>query len=306
MWLIFAFLSAALLGLYDVFKKQSLRGNAVIPILFINTLICGSFFLPFILLSAMGKITPDSPLYLPSGHLTAHGYVLIKSAIVLASWLCGYFAIKHLPLTIAGPINATRPVMTLTGALMIYGEELNLWQWAGVILSVFSLFLLSRNGRKEGIHFSHNRWIFLLIIAAILGATSGLFDKFLMSSPQEGGVGLHPLFVQGWYNLYQAAMMLMILFTLWYPHRKTSTPFQWKWSILFISLFLTAADLAYFYALSQPESMISLISMVRRSSVLVSFVFGALVFQEKNIKDKALDLLLILMGMICIYYGNSL
>ena len=47
MWLALAFLSAALLGLYDVSKKQALRGNAVIPVLFLNTLFSSCIFLPF-------------------------------------------------------------------------------------------------------------------------------------------------------------------------------------------------------------------------------------------------------------------
>ena len=51
MWLLLAFLSAALLGFYDVFKKQSLKDNAVIPVLFLNTLFSSLIFLPFIVLS---------------------------------------------------------------------------------------------------------------------------------------------------------------------------------------------------------------------------------------------------------------
>lgn len=52
MWLLLAFLSAALLGFYDVFKKKSLRDNAVLPVLFLNTLFSSLIFLPFILVSA--------------------------------------------------------------------------------------------------------------------------------------------------------------------------------------------------------------------------------------------------------------
>lgn len=37
MWLLLAFLSAALLGFYDAFKKQALKDNAVLPVLFLNT-----------------------------------------------------------------------------------------------------------------------------------------------------------------------------------------------------------------------------------------------------------------------------
>lgn len=298
MWIAFAFLSACLLGFYDVFKKLALKGNAVIPVLLINTIVCSLLFLPLIIGSAAGAVSADSRYFIPAGTLQAHGYVVLKSAIVLSSWLCGYFAIKHLPLTIVGPINATRPVMTLVGALILFGEVLNAWQWAGVALAVLSFFLLSRSGKMEGIRFSHNRWIYFLVAAAVLGACSGLYDKYLMANVKLGA-----LFVQGWYNLYQALMMLIVLLVLWLPHRSES-PFRFRWSILFISLFLTAADMAYFYALTLPDAMISIVSMVRRSSVLVSFCFGAFVLHEKNLKAKALDLALVLLGMICLYIGT--
>lgn len=299
MWILLAFLSACLLGFYDVYKKRSLRDNAVLPVLMINTIVCALFFLPFVLQSVL---TGGGPI--PQAPLSVHILVILKSLIVLSSWICGYYAMKHLPLTIVGPINATRPVMTLVGALLIYGEQLNLWQWAGVILSIVSFVMLSRSGRKEGIRFAHNAWILLLVIAAVLGAASGLYDKYLMASTAEGGAGLNRYFVQGWYNLYQAVMMTVVMLSIWLPTRRKSTPFQWRWSIVLISVFLTAADMAYFYALSCPGAMIAVVSMVRRSSVIVSFVFGAVMFKEKNLRAKAIDLLFVLLGMICLFIGS--
>lgn len=231
MWLAFAFLSAALLGFYDVSKKHALRENAVIPILFLNTLFCSVIFLPL-------------ALQTPFGGWEVQRFILLKSCIVLSSWLLGYIGIKHLPITIVGPINATRPVMVLIGALLIFGERLNLWQWMGVMLAILSFFMLSRSGKKEGIDFSHNRWILCTVGAAILGAISGLYDKYLMAS--EGGLGLPRLTVQCWYNFYQMGMMGVMAMVLWWPKRKESTPFQWRWSILFISIFLSLADYVYF------------------------------------------------------------
>lgn len=162
MWLAFAFLSALLLGFYDVFKKQSLDGNAVLPVLLLNTLFSSLIFLPFILLSAwMPEQMAAHPLiYVPAAGWEVHRLILLKSLIVLSSWMLGYFGLKHLPITIVGPINATRPVMVLVGAMLIFGERLNLWQWIGVILAAVSFLMLSRSGRKEGIDFKHNRWIF--------------------------------------------------------------------------------------------------------------------------------------------------
>ena len=305
MWLAFAFLSAALLGFYDVFKKQSLKNNAVIPVLFLNTLFCSLIFLPFIVLSVCGNSWVEGSIFhVPVVGWESHQYIVLKSCIVLSSWLLGYFGIKHLPITLVGPINATRPVMVLIGAMLVFGERLNLYQWIGVLLAIFSFFLLSRSGKKEGIDFKHNRWVFAVVGAAVMGAVSGLYDKYLMASVSDGGIGLDRMVVQSWYNIYQCAMMGAMLFLLWYPKRKTTTSFHWHWAIIFISLFLSAADFVYFYALSLDDAMISIVSMIRRGSVVVSFLFGAMVFKEKNLRSKAIDLLLILIGMVFLYLGS--
>ena len=298
MWLLLAFLSAVLLGFYDAFKKESLRDNAVLPVLFLNTVFSSLVFVPFILLAFWAPdVLRDTPFSMPVAGWEAHKYILLKSFIVLSSWIFGYFGMKHLPLTIVGPINATRPVMVLLGALLFFGERLNLYQWIGVLLAILSFFMLSRSGKKEGIDFKHNKWIFFIVMAAVTGAISGLYDKYLMTF-------LNPMLVQSWYNLYQVFIMCPILLLLWYPRRKTSTPFRWEWTIVGISLFLSAADFAYFYALSYEDSMISIVSMVRRGSVVVSFLFGALFFHEKNLRGEAVALLLVLIGMFVLYLGS--
>lgn len=299
MWLALAFISAFFLGCYDICKKKSVDGNAVIPVLFLNTLFCSLLLLPLVLIS---KVSPDTLSgtigYVPSVSLETHGYIFIKSVIVLTSWIFGYFAIKHLPLTITGPINATRPVMTLLGALFIFGERLNLFQWIGVIITIISFFLLSLSGKKEGISFHKNKWIFFMVLASVAGAVSGLYDKFLMQQFSSTAV-------QYWFNTYQCLLMLIVLLTLWYPKREKTTLFKWKWSIILVSVFLTIADFVYFYALTDSDAMISIVSMVRRSSVLVSFAGGVLFFHEKNLKGKAIDLVLIIVAMFFLYLGTK-
>ena len=305
MWLTLAFLSAALLGFYDSFKKKALQGNAVIPVLFLNTVFSSVIFLPLILLSYNTRMLDNTIFYVASGGWEVHKYIVLKSVIVLFSWLFGYFGIKHLPLTIVGPINATRPVMTLVGALIVFGERLNVYQWIGVVLAMLSFMLLSRSSKKEGIDFKHDIWIYFIVIAALLGAVSGLYDKYLMASVDVGGLGLDRMMVQGRYNIYQCFWMFIMLAIIWMPVRHRTTPFHWDWSIIFISIFLCTADFVYFYALSVPDAMISIVSMVRRGSVIVSFLFGALLFREKNIKSKALDLALVMLGMLFLYFGSK-
>lgn len=310
MWVVFALVSAALLGFYDVFKKESLKDNAVIPVLTLNCLICSLIFIPFIIASDLSFIDEGSMFYVRSYPFKTHLWVILKAVIVLSSWICGFFGIKHLPLTIAGPINATRPVITLIGAMIVFGERLNGIQWIGVLIAISAFFLLSKSGKKEGIDFKHNNWIFLIVGGAVLGAISGLYDKFLLSP--DKGLGLDNLFVQSWYNIYQTIIMFVILATVWLPEKrkasgtgkKSMTSFSWKWSIPLISLCLSAADLVYMYALTIPGAMIAIVSMIRRCSVLVSFGFGAVLFKEKNLKAKGLDLALVLLSLIFLLVGT--
>ena len=297
MWLAFALVSALFLGLYDVAKKQSLKENAGIPVLWFNTLFCSLLMLPFTLLSSKTGLLDGSIFYVPTAGWELHRLLMLKAFIVLGSWIFGYFGMKHLPITLFGPINATRPIIVLLGGLLLFGERLNLYQWIGVTIAVLSFYLLSVSGKKEGITFYKNKWVFCVIMATILGAVSALFDKYLLGR-------FNNMFVQAWSNFYQLALMTVILFTLWWPTRKHTTPFQWKWPIIFIAVFLTLADYAYFVSLAQSASMVSIVSMIRRSSVIVSFLCGALLFHEKNLKSKVIDLLLVLLGLFFLLIGS--
>lgn len=301
MWIILAFISAFLLGLYDVSKKQALKGNAVLKVLLLNTIFSTILFSPVVLNSLFDLGWFEGTRFaVPLGSAAEHGAVFIKAVLVLISWICGYFGLKELPLTIAAPIHATRPVMTLVGAMIIFGERLNLTQWAGVLLAIASLFMLSRSGKKEGIDFRHNRGVLLVGLAAITGACCGLYDRHIMHS-------LEPMFVQSWYALYQAVLMsITIIILTFFKVRKqgSADPFHWSWAIPLISLFLSAADVAYLFALSEADAMISVVSMIRRSSVLVSFTCGAILFHERNLKAKAFDLALIFIAAILLYIGS--
>lgn len=298
MWAVLAFMSAALLGCYDFFKKISLKDNSVLAVLFMNTLFSTLLFTPFILLSRMGIIT-DGLFYVPNVGFETHLLLVLKAFIVLSSWLCGYLGIKHLPITIVSPIQATRPVMVLVGAMLFFGEMLNFYQWAGVILAMVSVFLLSKSSKREGIYFINNKWVAFVVLAAIFGAVSALYDKYLMRS-------LDPILVQSWFNLYQCVIMglIVILFNILSPAQR-SRKFKWSWAIPMISIFLGMADYCYFSSLAQDGALIAVVSMIRRGSVVVSFAFGAFVLHEKNLKSKLVDLLLIIVGLFFLYLGSK-
>lgn len=293
MWWLLAFLSAALLGCYDSFKKIALKGNAVIPVLFLNTVISAAIMSPFVLQTGWGGWDVQK-------------WIVMKSALVLSSWVAGYYAMKHLPLTIVGQVNASRPVLVLIGAVLIFSERLNFLQGCGVALALLALFLMKRTGEKEGIQTRNNRWVICLVLSVILGAASGLYDKFLMS-PEH--LCLDKKQVLGWYTLYQAGMMGLLLLVTNGPKARaagvaSAKGFRWTWAIPFISIFLCAADYAYLQALASPEALIAVVSMIRRGSVLVSFAIGALILHEKNLRSKALDLALLLASMVLLFLGS--
>lgn len=300
MWVEAAFISALLLGCYDVAKKRSLAHNAVVPVLWINTLVCTLLFMPVILNAELSLGWLDGTLFESvRGGVKEHTLVVIKAAITLSSWLLGYYAIKHLPLTIVGPVNATRPVMVLVGAVLIFGEHLNVWQWGGVLLTIASLYLLSRAGRGENIDFLRNRHIWALFAAMMLGAVSGLYDKYIIASHS-----LNPLFVQSWFGVYQLMMMTIIAAVVWLP-RRSAEHFEWRWTIPLISILVSAADIFYYHSLATDGAMIAVVAMIRRSSVIVTFMAGALLFGERNLRSKSRDLLLILIGMVLLAIGSN-
>lgn len=233
----------------------------------------------------------------PDGHIL----ILVKALIVLGSWILGYFAIKHLPLTIQGPVNASRPVMVLLGAVLIFGEQLNALQWTGMLLGFLSLALISHIGAGEGFSLRSSRWLWMAIGAAVLGAVSALYDKYLLRR-------FEPLEVQAWYSLYQCIIMTAVIMIIrrGKPRSAGADRFVWRWTIPLIAVFLTVADMAYFYALSLPGSMIAVVSMIRRGSVLVPFLYGVTVLHERNVRRKAADLAILFISLALLVAGSAL
>ena len=296
MWLFLSILSALFLGCYDVFKKQSLRQNEVVPVLTVSVFISCIILTVPLMLSVLYPNNSGCLWYVEHVPLETHLWILLKSVLVLSSWLLAYFAMKNLPITIVSPVNATRPILTMLGALFLFGETLNVRQSLGVGCILCSFFAFSVIGKKEGIRFFRNGWILCLIMAMFLGAASGLYDKYLMKRYDHNAV-------QVYYTYYQAVMMFFICL-VWYFRNKGTVRFKWQWSMVFISVFLIASDFVYLLALTFAGSLLAVVSTIRRTGVIVPFVYGTVVLKEKNPKLKALCLAGILLGMLILAVGT--
>ena len=297
MWILLAIASAIFLGFYDIFKKLSLQENAVLPTLFLSTIAASVVMLGFVILSEFGIIPTQSMAYVPHLDFQGHLRMLMKTFIVLSSWICTYFALKHLPLTIFAPIRSTGPLWTTLGAFIFFSERLTILQAVGGATIFIFFYLFSTEGRVEGFSFRSNKYFWLMILGTLLGSISALYDRFLLRE-------MNVMAVEAYFTFYQTLMLIPILGLLWYPKRTKSTPFKWRWTIPFIGVFLLIGDYLYFYSISLPESLISIISLVRRSNVLIVFLFGAVIFKEKNVKRKAIYLAGILIGLVLLVIGR--
>jgi len=298
MWLVLGLMSAALLGCYDILQKVSLQENAVIPVLFFSALTGALIFIPLLILS---KINPDASRffwYIPDVTFQSHLFFMLKSFIVGSQWILAYFAIKNLPLTIVSPIRSSAPLWTLLGAIIIFGERLNTWQWIGLSTTILFYYLFSLAGLKEGISFRKNKWALFMTFATIIGSISSLYDKFLV-------LHFNRMAMQAWYEIYMVPYIGIVLLLFWVPGRQKTTLFKWKHTIPFIAVVLTLSDFLYFRGLAYPGALISIMTTLRRGSVIISFIMGAILFHEKNIKLKAFILLGILAGICLIMFKGN-
>lgn len=327
MWIVLSFISALCLGCYDISKKIALRENRVIDVLTLS--VCISTVLlsvPWVLSRVCPETMTATPFYVPQLDLAAHGLVVVKSMIVLSSWVFAYISLKHLPLSVVSPMQATRPMWTLVGALLLFGERLNGWQWLGVSLAIGTVFVFSfRNKQtiRNTRHTPAGRYYVALALAILIGACSGLYDKYLMRSYDHNAV-------QVYYTFYQALMMLVVWgierglrmkkeqastahptpYTLhftpstFHPTSYTFHPIQKIGVIVLISLFLIISDNVYMLALRDPDSLIAVVSTIRRGGAVIGFAYGLLFLKEEDPWKKVACMVGILAGLICLAIGS--
>lgn len=294
-WILLSLGSAFFLGIYDVAKKTAVRDNAVPPVLLLNVLTAALVWGPLLAINFTKPALLQGTLFETAAiSMMQHIFLFCKALLVAASWSFAFIALKHLPISIATTIRATSPLWTVLIAISFLGERPSLNQGLGVVTILGAFFYFSRVGNAEGIEFRKNRWVGYMMVATLLGATSALYDKFLLQT-----AAIPPATVQAWFSLYLVPVMLPMTL-VWYRKDRKRNPFHWRWSIPCIALSLLVADYLYFFALSNVGAMISVVSPLRRTSILIPFAVGVVWMSEKNWKRKAICILAILLGVILI------
>ncbi len=259
---------------------------------------------PLLLSRLVPETMQTTPFYVPALSGEGHLFTLLKSCIVLSSWIFAYMALKHLPISVVSPWQATRPIWTLIGAMLFFGEQLNGWQWTGVVLATGSILVFSFRGPSpmpdDRSPMTKTYYVYLAL-AIVIGSCSGLYDKYMMRRFDHNAV-------QVYYTFYQALMMLVV----WAFYRRknlrlqTYTPLSLAslLPIAMISVFLVISDNVYMLALRDPASMIAVVSTIRRGGAVIGLAYGLLFLQEKDPWKKVLCMAGVLAGLICLALGT--
>ena len=317
MWTVLAVCSAFLLGLYDAAKKQALKKNGVLAVLLVATALSTIVLAPFL------RFGPGED----------HLKLAFKAVLVTSSWISGMVGLKLLPLTTVSLLKGSRPVFVVLFSIILFGETLSWMQWAGVVTVFAALFLLGRTSRTDAPVQVRKTGFLWMGVSIVTGVLSALYDKHIMA-------GMEPLFVQSWTNLYITVLLIICIAAKRFVRgRKTASErpcppsdtleggarpqagrdersevfqrpssageqFCWDWWLLVVAMLITGADALYFFALKQPGAMLSVISVIRRAAVIVTFLCGVIFFKEGNIKAKGLNMLLMAAGVALLVIGS--
>jgi transporter family protein len=276
--------SALMLGIYDITKKQAVKDNSVLPVLFWATMIGSIFFLLLTLIR--GNFVSCFMQY-----ETAFFPVLLKSVIVGSSWICIYYAMRELPISIGAPIGATSPLWVFIGGFFLYHEVPNLWQGIAMFLIFAGYYLFSILGKLEGFSLKNLKGIPLILLGTIITACSALYDKYLL-----GVIRIPPDTVQFWFSI-DIIFVLGLAVLIRQKNFGERHTFRWTLAIPLTGVLMALADICYFYAVSLPDTPISMLSLLRRSNCIVAFVAGSIWFHERNQWKKAVALVLVLLGV---------
>lgn len=288
-WTAWILASSVFLALYDLAKKASVRDNAVLPVLLVSTCCGAAAFALGVALAGRLDLA-----------LAADGQTvclaLAKSVIVATSWVFTFCALRTLPITIATPIRASAPALVFVAAFFLYGEIPTFVQGLGMLIVFGGYWAFSWAGRHEGIDFLRSRAVWYAVAGACCSALSSIWDKYVfqvVSAPVES---VQIYFQLGLVAVYAGLLAWQRLLRL--PHDR----FEFRPTIPAVGILLAAADWLYFKGLSIPEAPISVGSLLRRFSVVITFVLGARFFHETNLTRKTLALAAILLGVVLLTF----
>ncbi|MBQ0051025.1 MAG: EamA family transporter [Treponema sp.] len=279
-------------GLREICKKKSLEKNSVTEVLLVYT------FLSLIICS------PQIPNAMGLS-LNQYLWIALKAFVIFIAWIAGFKAIKKLPISLCGVLDLSRVLFASFLGVLILGESITIYKGIGLVFVSGGLLFLKFNPfykknseikRGDGSAVivdqqkknSNSFFIFLAFLSSILNAVSGLLDKILMKEMNSSQLQFwYTFFLVAYYAIYALARRIKINRSVWKN--------IWVW---LLAVGIIAMDKALFIANGFEESQVTIMTMIKQSSVIVSILSGKFMFKEKHILHKSICALIIVAGIL--------
>ena len=273
-WILYIVIYSLLKGSRDGMKKAALKKSSAGEILFFYTLIGFVFTLPNI-----KEAFQLAPIYI--------FYIFLKSAVVCTAWIFAFLALKSMSVSLYGIMDLSRMVFSTMLGVFVLGESFTLNKAIGVVLVIAGLMMV--NAKKSS---SSKAVTIPVLVAALLNcffnAVSGTMDKVLMRYMQSTQL-------QFWFMLFMTLIYGVILIIR--KEKISLKNLKSNYWIPIMSISLIVGDKLLFEANANPASEVTLMTVIKQSSVIVTVLTGWLVFKEKHILYKLMCASIVLTGI---------
>lgn len=187
-----------------------------------------------------------------------------------------------------GITDLSRMVFSTLLGVIVLGESFTLQKAIGVLLVVAGLMLANLKKTSSG-----TKEITLPVLAAVLlncflNAVSGTMDKVLMKYMLSSQL-------QFWFMLFTTLIYGIILLVR--REKISIKTLKNNYWVPLMSISLIIGDRLLFEANKSPLSEVTVMTVIKQSSVIVTVLTGWLVFKEKHILYKMMCTLIVLSGI---------
>lgn len=277
LWIVFVLLYGILKGSREPMKKAILGEVNVLSTLFGYTFIGFLMSVP----TARGIFSISFTMFL---------LLIIKSFVVFTAWILGFKGLKKIPVSVYGVLDMSRVIFsTLLGVLFLH-ESLTVKGVVSLILVAMGLYFANQKKNAENEEYKQ-KYVWYIFLSCFLNAISGTLDKYIMSTGEITSSAL-----QFWF------MLLTSIFYLGYilikkEKLELKKAFTNPW-IYLLSFSLILGDRLLFIANSYPDSKVTIMTLLKQSSAVVTILLGKLIYHEKNIAKKLVCALIIISGIV--------
>lgn len=282
LWIILVIIYGILKGLREPVKKKILKDIDVINSLFAYT------FVGFLMsaLTCRDALNIDLYMFL---------MIILKSAVIFVAWIMSFVAIKKVPVSVYGVCDMSRVIFSTLLGVLVIGETLTLTTIFGLILVIAGLYIANKKTNTLNEEYKL-RYVWVIFISCFLNAISGTLDKIIMSTHKISSSSL-----QFWFML-----ILSVFYLLYMIIKREKIEIKKSFTnpyIYILSISLILGDRLLFMANADPCSKVTIMTLVKQSSAIVTILLGYLLYKEKNILKKLICALIILLGIMMAIFG---